>query len=276
MTCTSLMVSLTLGRPNERLLDVAARVADKLGAGVIGVACCRPIEVVCHDYAVPAGLFEADRKQAAHEIRSAEQEFRLAMANLKGWMEWRARTTVLPLAQHLAGEARSADLIMVGLESGEPSLDATREADIRDLVMRVGRPVLLVPAPAPASSFDHALVAWKDTREAQRAIVDALPFLAKATKVTVVEIAAGHEAAETRGRLAEVVAWLAHHGVKAEAKVMAPGKANAAQLDAVADELGANLIVAGAYGYSRQNTWVLGGVTSELLAGGRRCALIAH
>jgi hypothetical protein len=53
------------------------------------------------------------------------------------------------------------------------------------------------------------VVAWKDAREAQRAIVDSLPFLGKASKVTVVEIVAEESLADARSRLAEIVTcWL--------------------------------------------------------------------
>jgi hypothetical protein len=68
---------------------------------------------------------------------------------------------------------------------------------------------------------------------------------------------------------------LAHHGIAAAAKAVPSTTANAPQLDAIADELETDLIVAGAYGYSRQHKWVLGGITSGMLAGDR-CALVAH
>lgn len=276
MTCATVMVNLTLASPNKHVLEIAASAAAKLGSGVIGLACCRPIQVICRDLAVPASLFEEDRRQIARQSEAAELEFRAAMASLEGRTEWRVRTTILPLAEYVAGEARGADLIVVGTDGGESPPDATRQVDIRDLVLRAGRPVLLVPSRARVSRFERVLVAWKDTREAQRAIADALPFLAVASNVTIVEIAAEQELADTQHRLAEVVAWLGHHGVKAKSRVVAPSKANASQLDAAADEMNADLIVAGAYGYSRQSAWVLGGVTSQLLAGGRRCALVAH
>jgi nucleotide-binding universal stress UspA family protein len=142
--------------------------------------------------------------------------------------------------------------------------------------MRIGRPVLLVPGTLSTCTFDRLLVAWKDTREAQRAIADALPFLRMARTVAIVEIAGEAERTESQVRLAEVTAWLARHGVKVEPKVVAPSGATSAQLQAIADAMDADLIVAGAYGYSRHNAWVLGGLTSSLLAGSRRCALLVH
>ena len=275
MTYATLLVNLTLGRPNTRLLEITDGLAEKFDAGVIGFGACRPIHTICRDYSVPAALFAEDRKQIARQVQAAEAEFRAAMTRTRRQLEWRGRISTLPLAEHLAHEARAADLLVVGIEKMEPAPDTTRVPDICDLVMRVGRPVLLVPVAAPASGFERVVVAWKDTCEAQRAIRDSLPFLGKASNVTVVGIAAEESLSEVRSHLTEVVTWLARHGVVAEVKAVASTMANAPQLHAIADDLEADLIVAGAYGYSRQGKWVLGGITSELLAGDR-CALVAH
>ena len=79
MTYASLMVSVPLGRSNDALLRVTARLAERFRSGVIGVAACRPIQAVCSDYAVPARLFEEDRKQIAIQLKAAEAEFRAAL-----------------------------------------------------------------------------------------------------------------------------------------------------------------------------------------------------
>jgi nucleotide-binding universal stress UspA family protein len=271
----TLMVNLCLGRPNTHVLDATVYIAAKFDAGIIGFAACRPIQTVCHDFAIPAVLFDEDRKEIARHVKAGELEFRHAVAQLKGDTEWRAHTTVLPLADYLARQARNADLVVVGTEPGDGQCDTTRRPDICDFVMSVGRPVLLVPAAASMNGLDRVVVAWKDTREARRAVVDALPFLKIATKITIVELADDEELPEARSGVAEVVSWLGHHDIRADTKVMLPSRANATQLDAIAGELEADLIVAGAYGYARQGQWMLGGVTTQLLAGDR-CAIVAH
>ena len=272
---STVMANLVLGRLNGPVLDATVRIAAKFDAGVIGFAACRPIQTVCHDYAVPAVLFDEDRKEIARHVKAGELEFRHAVAQLKGRTEWRAHTTVLPLAEYLSQQARNADLIVVSTEPGDGQCDKTRRPDLCDFVMSAGRPVLLVPTGAAIDGFDRVVVAWKDTREARRAIADALPFLKAATKTTVVEIADDGEVPEVRNGIAEVAAWLGHHGVKADVKMTLSRGANASQLDAIARELEADLIVAGAYGYPRQGEWVLGGITTQLLAGDR-CAIVAH
>jgi nucleotide-binding universal stress UspA family protein len=277
MTYASLMVSVPLGRSNEALLRVTARLAERFQSGVIGVAACRPIQAVCSDYAVPAKLFEEDRKQIAIQLKAAEAEFRSALQAHARHLEWRPRTTMSALSVHLAREARSADLVLAGIDNSPSPLDPTRHVDARDLVMQIGRPVLFVPTAAAVATFDRVLVGWKDTRESQRAIADALPFLARATQVTVAGIAAQEELAEVRTQLAEVTGWLEHHGVAAPRSLAATARGtHANELGALAEELGADLIVAGAYGHSRQRDWVLGGVTSDLLLRADRCSLMSH
>jgi nucleotide-binding universal stress UspA family protein len=276
MTYSSLMVSLPLGRSNDALLRVAGRLAERFQSGVIGVAACRPIQAVCSDYPVPAKLFEEDRKQIAVQLKAAEAEFRAALQARAGHLEWRSRTTMSPLSNHLAREARGADLVLVGVDRNVSPIDPTRHIDVRDLVMEIGRPVLVVPTAAAEATFDHVLVGWKDTRESQRAIADALPFLAQATQVTVAGIAAQEELAEVRTQLGEVTAWLEHHGIAARSLATTARGTHANELGALADELGADLIVAGAYGHSRQREWVLGGVTRDLLGRPEQCSLMSH
>jgi nucleotide-binding universal stress UspA family protein len=275
MTYATVMVSPILGRPNDILLEAAAGVARKLGAGVLGVGAARPIQCVCHDYAIPANVFEEDRKQIARQCHEAEQAFHAATTGHASRVEWRARSGLEPLADLLAREAASADLIMVGTGRPESMLDTTRYPDLCDLVMAAGRPMMLVPSSRPAPRCDHILVAWKQARESRRAIADALPLLARAEAVTVVEIAASDEVAAATNGLAQISAWLAQHGIKAATRVVTSTTANAPQLKSVAAELGADLIVAGAYGHNRQGRWVLGGITAELL-GGDCAAFVSH
>ena len=275
MTYATLMVPLQLGHANETLLHTVGDLAERFHAGVIGVAACRPLQVVCRQSPVSAVLFEEDRKVIDRELKAAEVEFRTVLQSRASRLEWRPRVTVLPLSDYLAGEARSADLVVIGVDRNAP-LDATRQVDHRNLVMQVGRPVLIFPATAARGRFERVLVGWKETAEARRAIVDALPFLARAAHVTVAEITAREELAEARTRLADVVAWLKHHDVEAEPLAVAAAGTHAKGLAAIADEQKADLIVAGAYGHSRLREWVLGGVTSELLLHAARCSLLSR
>jgi hypothetical protein len=72
MTYTALMVPLQLGQANATLLQVVGDLAERFHAGVIGVAACRPLQVVCRESPVPAVLFEEDRKAIDRELKAAE------------------------------------------------------------------------------------------------------------------------------------------------------------------------------------------------------------
>ena len=125
-------------------------------------------------------------------------------------------------------------------------------------------------------ALDHAIVCWKDTREARRAVSDALPLLRAAQRVTVVEIAAPEESARTLSRLDDVLAWLERHGVRASALMPAAAHNGKGVLAAILETQDSDLIVAGAYGHSRVREWAFGGVTRDLLMQPKRCTLVSH
>jgi len=150
-------------------------------------------------------------------------------------------------------------------------------ASPKDLVMQAGRPLLVVPDTANWLDLRSVLVAWKDTTEARRAIADSLPLLRKAKYVTVAEIV---EAGDSRPaavlRVRDVVAWLERHGVAATELVPEKHGAATDQLDGIAADVGAGVVVAGAYGHSRFRELILGGMTQHLITQTTRCVLLSH
>jgi nucleotide-binding universal stress UspA family protein len=152
-------------------------------------------------------------------------------------------------------------------------------ASPKDLVMQAGRPLFVVPDNVDWLDLRSVLVAWKDTREARRAIADSLPMLRKARDVTVAEILEqtdGRSAAASRVR--DVVAWLSRHGVAASELVSDTRVDHdvTVQLDAIAADVGAGVVVAGAYGHSRFRELILGGMTQHLITQSTRCVLLSH
>lgn len=275
MTYRTVMVSLTPGRGCRGVTGAAMEFGRRFGSVLLGRAFCRPIHCICGDYSVPAALFQEDRKQIDRHLREAEAEFRSAVATYDKPVDWKGESSVEVLPERFAREAAAADIVVAEMpKAGEPS-DATRQPDLCELVMQAGRPVLLVPESCRTATFDRILVAWKDTREARRAVADALPLLVKARNVLVTEIFSPDDEAVAREGVARVSGWLARHGIAVEQKVVPAEMANAVQLTGLAREYDADLIVAGAYGHIRQGRWTLGGITSELLSGGR-CVFLSH
>jgi len=117
--------------------------------------------------------------------------------------------------------SRAADILVTGPRS-EGTADSYTLADPNDLLMQAGRPFLIVPPTIRWLDLRSALVAWKDTREVRRAIVDALPLLSTAKEVTIVKVKEnGGEHSGALSRVKDVAVWLLRHGISATALVSA-------------------------------------------------------
>ena len=273
MTSPTLLVNLEPGESNAGLLQVAGGLADRLGASVIGVAARQPMQLdVSGTCYISAEIINEERAERDLEMSDAEAEFRAVFD--RPHHEWRSSMSFASPSGYIVDQARHANLLLTGMPRHEPA-DQTR-ATAGELVMQCGRPVLVIPHAPATPSLGRILLAWKDTREARRAALDALPLLERAQQVTVVEIVADEELPAARERLADVSNWLARHGVASDVLACASIGDDAGQLDAVAREAGANLVVAGAYGHSRLREWAFGGVTRTLLLRGDRCAMLSH
>lgn len=274
MTYKTLMAHLGLGQSNSELLRVVAKLGTQLGAKVVGIAACQPMQFAYSDGYVGGEAIAACQDELESELRTAETEFQDALKATGTLLEWRSSYTTDALPYYLASEARCADLIITSVATADP-FDSSRHASVGDLVMRAGRPVLVIPRTSARFPFDKIVVAWRDTREAKRAALDALPLLAAAKQVTVLEIADTPDVPAATGRVEDVAGWLALHGISA-APLVAPAHGDdATQLDSMLNEQQADLVVAGAYGHNRLREWAFGGVTHDLLKGGR-CALLSH
>lgn len=282
MTYKTLMVHLQLGTTNVPLLQAAVALARQFDARTVGIAACQPLQIVYGDGYVSGELYEQDRLQNKQRLQAAEDEFQTAMQGQVPHAAWRSTVTYAAPADYLAEQARCADLVLTGSPA---TPGATSEGDLfgpsravntSDLVMRVGRPVLRVPnAPGPLK-LARVVVAWKDTREARRAVADALPLLKRAAYVAVIAVAPNGGLDTANLQLKDVAAWLLAHGVQCEAMASLATGNDGNALYTLAQDAGADVMVAGAYGHSRLREWALGGVTRDLLLGGERCAFLSH
>jgi nucleotide-binding universal stress UspA family protein len=276
MTYATVMVSMALERSNDARLEVAGQLAERFGAYVIGITAGEFSPPLYFTTGGPAQKV-LDEGQAAIKNRIAEVEaqFRAAMQNRAAVVEWRC-------AEDFPGrftleQARAADIIVIGEDARNALSDPFLQANPSDLVMHTGRPVLVVPEAGNWLDLRNVLIAWKGTPECRRAVVDALPMLRMAKDVIV----AGIVEDKVRGPAAllgvkDVVGWLSRHRVPASGQVSDKCGHVADQLERMASEVGAGLVVAGAYGHSRLREWVLGGVTKELINPSKRCSLLSR
>ena len=276
MSYKSIMVNLQAGRTNGAALAVAGDLAERFGAHVLGVAICRPIQVCDTETYLISDLAVQERESSERDLLAAEQEFRTAISSRAKSLDWHAAMTTEDLTRAVADQARNADLVVTSADRNRSYLDTVRRPSAGDLVMQTGRPVFVVPETVRELSLGHILVGWKDGPEARRAVADALPLLAKAGRVTVVEISSAESLADARSHVNDVVTWLGRHGIAAEGLAIAAEGDAAARLTLVAADGKADLIVAGAYAHSRLQEWVMGGVTRGLLLNADRCSMISH
>ena len=274
MALSTLMVSMRVGRSNAEPLAVAAALSERFGSRIVGVAAR---QVSASAYVRGAGFEPADYdpRKFLEQAKEAEEEFRSALSKVES-LDWRVQMTFGPASDYVAEEARSADLVVATVDARDRTFFPSGQAEAGDLVMRLGRPILTAPSGGVPFAFRQGLVCFKDVREARRALADSLPVLQAMTRVHVVEIAERGGVEDARRRLDDVQAWLARNRVEATSDAL-PARGPAAQaLAAVAANLEADLIVAGAFGHSRLLEWAFGGVTRDLLLRSDRCVLSSH
>lgn len=275
----TLMVRLAAGAPNEALLAFTADLATRMEIRrVIGISAWQPVMFYgSPDAYVPPQLIDWDRAQIDNELKEVEDAFRSALGGKVPAVEW--RSSVLDygsIVDFVAREMRSADLLVSSAAADGAVFDRTRDVDNADLALRVGKPILVVGSGVQRLDLRSVVVAWKDSKEARRAVQDALPLLALADRIIVVEVASDESVAAAEARTADVTRWLTHHGFSASSRVDRSEGDDAAQLVAIAGRLGAGLLVGGAYGHARLREWVLGGVTREVLLRPVGASLVSH
>ncbi len=179
----------------------------------------------------------------------------------------------------VALQARYADLAILGQSDPDDALDSGTRVATR-AVLTSGRPAIVVPyAGSHESIGGNIVVAWTETRESARALNDAMPILVKADKVTVLVVNPGGAGytGDGMGGAADIALHLARHGVNVEAaRIESPEVGTGDMILNRAFDLGADLLVTGAYGHSQLREAVFGGVTRSLLDHMTLPVLLAH
>jgi nucleotide-binding universal stress UspA family protein len=203
------------------------------------------------------------RKKAAESFkRSIGRRFSEALR--REGLQGELRVTEGEVDEEAALHARYADLTIAGQLDPDRPLEAAVSPD--HLVLYSGRPVLLVPYIGCSGAVgERIVVAWNASREASRAVNDALPLLKRAKLVRILAI--NPERAGSHGEQvgADIALHLARHGVKTDVSVLGTDIAEADMLLSQLADFGADLVVMGGYGHSRARELVLGGVTRHML-----------
>jgi nucleotide-binding universal stress UspA family protein len=272
-----IVVNLSMHEAGNPTADYAVSVADALDAHLTGIAFVYdPIVPVSGTGYVPAEVIET--QQADNEAAAKSAIDRFAEATRRAGLSAEPLTISASLAG--AGEqfgriARRFDLAIVG--QAEPDSSSVEDIIAETTLFESGRPMILVPYIQKAPlKLDNVMVCWDGSRQAARAIGDAMPLLANAGSVEIVIV--GNE----RGKQDEIEGadmgqHLARHGLKVDVHRVSGGNIDVADalLSRVADS-GADFMIMGGYGHSRLREFVLGGVTRSILRALTVPALLSH
>lgn len=276
MTYASLLVAVEEGEESDSRLELACDLAGAFDAMLIGLSASSitpPLYDPLAGGALLGELLTLYRDMAEADVERARLRFTEIATGRNVETEWRGG--VGDPADFCSRAARAADLVILG---GRNSRAPDHAPDVADVLMGCGRTVLVTPPTLVRSPLGaSALVAWKDCREARRALTGAIPLLRNASSVTLYSICSPDENEHADGDLAEVVRYLARHEIPAEPIIVRPGDQSAGRQildEALAREAG--LIVAGGYGHARLRQWALGGVTRTLIADSPICLALSH
>lgn len=270
MPISTVLVSLNTRNRAETVLRVACEVAHEHEAHLIGIHVVPDVKPVATVEAyLAADFFEEQQRRfekygdKMHRLFNKEASKYSLMTD---WLQVRADNQIL--ADEVIANSGQADLVVIGqTETSSTALDP-EPAFADRLIMAAGRPVLVVPSSGEFKTVgNRVMVGWKGTREAVRAVHDALPILIKAEKVTLITIdTQDASSSEEISSAHQMVEMLRRHGVNAEQHVLVVSDIPAEEaLLSEATAFGADLIVIGAYGHSRLRELLLGGVTRFLL-----------
>ncbi len=269
MTIQTILVALNDISRVEQLAGIAAKLAERHDAHVIGLYVIPAI--VIHpgiSMHVSPEVIDAGRRfytDAAEEVRATFEKIMEAAGRR---CEWRLIDAISSnIADAVTVHARQADLVVVGQIN--PESNTVIQPDfVEDVVMHAGRPVLVVPYIGTYEDVgSEVIVAWNGSREAARSAFDALPLFKKDATARIVWVDADtKDNFNERLPGAELATSFARHGINAISEPASNRQIGAADvLLNHGSDVGADLLVMGAYGHSRMREYVFGGVTRDIL-----------
>ena len=275
MSYKTILVHIDPGKRCATRVEVAIRLAIQHDAHLVALYALAPFVLPGFVVQVSPEMIEAQKKDAAEKMVRAEADFTKQLSTLDfNNAEW--RTTIDDPVHAVSMHARYADMVVIGQSDPSDNTGIAEDFPAR-LVLAAGRPVLILPY---AGSFptmgNRILVAWKASREATRAITDAIPLLRLADNVNVMATYPKH-GEHVSVSVDDIALYLVRHGVHVDVKTdhIADIDVGNEMLSRAAD-LSADLIVMGGYGHSRLQEWVLGGATRTILESMTVPVLMSH
>jgi len=272
-----IVLALEVGSARDAARDYAISVATAFSAHIaaVGFAYEPVLPAVDMGSAVPFEMIDAMREENKQAATAAIAQFEEAARLAAVSAESRVIEASMSGATRVFGSiARSFDLSVVGQADPNSLRD---DLMVEGALFDSGRPILVVPyIQRTGLKLDRVMVCWDGSRNAARAINDAMPFLSRAKAVDVVTISTGKDrSGEIKG--VDIAQHLARHGLNVELRAISAGDVDVANviLSDAADQ-DADFIVMGGYGHSRLREFVLGGATRGILASMTVPTLMSH
>jgi nucleotide-binding universal stress UspA family protein len=271
-----IVVNLSIGKSRDFAGEFAISIASLFEAHLSAVvfAYDPPIPAIGYDGIAPS-VIDTWREERNAEAEQTQRAFD-NQARLAG-----ITSDSRVLLDSMAGSAgafseiaRNYDLSVVA--QAEQDSDIPESLVIEAALFESGRPVVIVPYIQDSGlKLDRVMVCWDNSRNAARAIGDAMPFLARAGQIDVVTIEPKEQRDDLRG--AQIAAHLARHKLKVELKsIVAPDSDAANVILSQAADSGTDLIVMGGYGHTRFREFILGGATRSILESMTVPVLMSH
>ncbi|MGO4572341.1 universal stress protein [Microvirga sp. 2TAF3] len=264
----------------EPILETALLLGQTFDSYIEGLAITPDYPVVLPvDIAigVPSPITPENRSEMAKSCRERFEAFMIkkqiprsssSLAGLGfGW-----RQDGLMEDAFLGAYGRVFDISVLGRPDGVNG--HTRLSTVEAALFETGRPVLIAPPDPPTTFGNTVVIAWNRSTETARAVMGAMPLLAKARRTVVLEL---EDWGVPGPSASELVRSLRMNNIAADAIVAAdpsnkPGEAILSEAAA----LGCDLLVKGAYTQSRLRQMFFGGATSHILANTTIPVLMAH
>jgi nucleotide-binding universal stress UspA family protein len=262
---------------SEAAANFAVSVASMFDAHLAGIAFAyEPIIPATDMGGIPVELIESQRAENEKNAQDAIAKFDEVARRAGISSESRMMNASVAGASDVFGRvARRFDLSVV--RQAEPEKPGAEDLIIEGALFESGRPVLIVPyIQRGGLTLDRIMVCWDGSRNAARAVGDAMPFLARAKLVEVLTII-GEPGKSDEIPGADIAQHLARHDLKVELRRIAKGDVDIANnILSLAADASINMLVMGGYGHSRFREFVLGGATRGILAAMTVPTLMSH
>jgi nucleotide-binding universal stress UspA family protein len=272
-----IVVNLCVGRSRDVTTDFAVSVAATFKAHLAGMAFLYEPLIPAGDMSgIPVDIIDMMRSENERAAKAAASKFDDAVRGTALSADMRVLDATEAGAPHIFAEvARRFDLSIVA--QPDPDTPGPGDPMAEAVLFQSGRPVLIVPyIQRGGLTLDRVLVCWDGSRNAARAVGDAMPFIIRA-KATEIVIVTNEDAKSDEMPGADIAHHLARHGADVEVKRIVSTETDVAgTILSHAADVSADFLVMGGYGHSRLREFVLGGATRGILASMTLPTLMSH